>query len=684
MHVGNSVWASALLAFSTPILACESCEHPEQDVVMTRHVRRMQPDAQNTTVEPRGPLAWGQLNVLHTTDTHGWLEGHIREQNYGADWGDYVSFVKHMRQKARDLDVDLLVVDTGDLHDGAGLSDATGVATYGGVNGQLSNPIFEQLDYDLLTIGNHELYVSAIAYETFSQFAKSYGERYLTSNVQIRNPSTGELEYIGKKYRYFKTEKGLRIMAFGVLFDFTGNSNASVVTKAADMVKESWFIDAVNHKNVDAFVLIGHNPVGLKSSTNTLQTVYKAIRAIKPDTPIQMFGGHTHIRDFAVYDDKSVGLESGRYCETLGWLAVSGINPHGKANPKGVPTPTMKAQKNSTASASASVASSTSASTLRFFRRYLDWNRMTFEYHAEGSQAKAFDTNKGLAVSKNITATRKELNLTSIYGCAPQTWCLSCAPFKSEGSIYSLLDTALSATIVTKERAEKPRLIVTNTGHIRFDLAEGTFDYDSSFIVSPFTDAFQYLPDVPYHLASQVLDGLENGNYPSKRDLSSADFGFTQMNPLLDSCIDPPVTHDHLITKRSYPGGRIIRRQTTTTPGYTTTDDFGTDGDDTIHSKIPYYSYPNFFQANGSLPANGTLAADAAVDLIFLDYIAGSVVKVLNGLGGNYTNSEVTYYLPKNFTTNSYLPKYAQMSPEWQANVPNCPVGLGIGYNITS
>jgi hypothetical protein len=41
------------------------------------------------------------------------LEGHIREKNYGADWGDYVSFVKQMRQKARDLDVDLLVVDTG-------------------------------------------------------------------------------------------------------------------------------------------------------------------------------------------------------------------------------------------------------------------------------------------------------------------------------------------------------------------------------------------------------------------------------------------------------------------------------------------------------------------------------------------------------------------------------------------
>lgn len=71
MRVTNSAWTSALLALATPVFACESCEHPEQDVVMTRHVRRMQPDAQNATVAPRGPLAWGQLNVLHTTDTHG-------------------------------------------------------------------------------------------------------------------------------------------------------------------------------------------------------------------------------------------------------------------------------------------------------------------------------------------------------------------------------------------------------------------------------------------------------------------------------------------------------------------------------------------------------------------------------------------------------------------------------------
>lgn len=72
MRVGSSLWASVFLALGTPVLACESCEHPERDVVMTRHTRRMQSDAQNATVAPRGPLAWGQLNFLHTTDTHGW------------------------------------------------------------------------------------------------------------------------------------------------------------------------------------------------------------------------------------------------------------------------------------------------------------------------------------------------------------------------------------------------------------------------------------------------------------------------------------------------------------------------------------------------------------------------------------------------------------------------------------
>jgi 2',3'-cyclic-nucleotide 2'-phosphodiesterase (5'-nucleotidase family) len=311
-----------LIALPLPLLACDDCTSTKNEVVQTRLVRRMQPDAKNATSMPRGPLAWGQINFLHTTDTHGWLEGHLKEPNYGADWGDFVSFTNHMKRRAISMGVDLLIVDSGDLHDGAGLSDATSS------NGLISNPVFENIDYDLLTIGNHELYVSSIAYEHFYQFAKVYGDRYLTSNVEIYNPLTGKLEYIGKQYRYFTTKMGksfppvfsslircvgLRIMAFGVLFDFTGNSNASVITTAAKMVTQQWFINAVNYtKSIDMFIVLGHNPAGRKHTVSTFPTVYQAIRKIKPDTPITFFGGHLHVRDTMVYDNKTVSFASGR------------------------------------------------------------------------------------------------------------------------------------------------------------------------------------------------------------------------------------------------------------------------------------------------------------------------------------------------------------------------------------
>lgn len=142
-----------------------------------------------------------------------------------------------------------------------------------------------------------------------------------------------------------------------------------------------------------------------------------------------------------------------------------------------------------------------------------------------------------------------------------------------------------------------------------------------------------------------------------------------------NSCIDPPITHDHL-TKRSYSGGKLHRRQTSSVPGYTTTDDFGTDGDDTIHSQIPDYEMPNDVQANASFPTDGSMPA--AVDLIFLDFIASEyVLPALASVGANYTISDVSYYVPQTFTTNSYFQVYAKLA--WQANVPNCPVGEGVG-----
>jgi len=78
------------------------------------------------------------------------------------------------------------------------------------------------------------------------------------------------------------------------------------------MIKQDWFVKAVNFdKPIDLFLLIGHNPARPTVSGSTFGIVHQAIRAVHANTPIQIFGGHTHIRDFAVVDQSTTALGSG-------------------------------------------------------------------------------------------------------------------------------------------------------------------------------------------------------------------------------------------------------------------------------------------------------------------------------------------------------------------------------------
>lgn len=57
---------TSLVAALPAVLACDSCYGPQDEVVHTRNVRRMQPGVPDATVGPKGPLEWGTLNFLHT------------------------------------------------------------------------------------------------------------------------------------------------------------------------------------------------------------------------------------------------------------------------------------------------------------------------------------------------------------------------------------------------------------------------------------------------------------------------------------------------------------------------------------------------------------------------------------------------------------------------------------------
>lgn len=120
---------SLALALASAVRACGDDHDHAHDHSRSRVVKRVQEYSSSSwsIAGPTRPLEWGELNVIHTTDSHGWLLGHQKasapEPNYSGTFGDFADFVRYMKEEAVKRGVDLLLVDSGDVHDGTGLSD---------------------------------------------------------------------------------------------------------------------------------------------------------------------------------------------------------------------------------------------------------------------------------------------------------------------------------------------------------------------------------------------------------------------------------------------------------------------------------------------------------------------------------------------------------------------------------
>lgn len=76
------------------------------------------------------------------------------------------------------------------------------------------------LTYDVLAIGNHELYKYEAARWIYDR-RDSWGGRYLTSNVNITVEEEGQWKSvpIADRVAKFQTKAGRQVTAFGVIFD---------------------------------------------------------------------------------------------------------------------------------------------------------------------------------------------------------------------------------------------------------------------------------------------------------------------------------------------------------------------------------------------------------------------------------------------------------------------------------
>lgn len=89
---------SSFIALALAAVAAYACPGEEHDHAH-EHSRRAFP--QTPLTPPSRALEWGDVNIIHTTDSHGWLLGHQKasfpEPNYRCvtrAWAEYAARAK--------------------------------------------------------------------------------------------------------------------------------------------------------------------------------------------------------------------------------------------------------------------------------------------------------------------------------------------------------------------------------------------------------------------------------------------------------------------------------------------------------------------------------------------------------------------------------------------------------------
>lgn len=408
-------------------------------------------------------LPWGKVNLLVLTDVHSWIAGHERhESNMNVDYGDVLSFVERLHRfvdAQEDDPMDLYLVMNGDFMDGTGLS--TRPPKY-------LAPLLKQMPFDVINLGNHELYDNATIDFILDEFIPEWDGHYLTSN-SLYEPTAQPL---GSRYCILKG-RASTILTFGFLFNFPGHSKNTIVENVQDAVRESWFQDALMNEKYDTILVMAHMHV----TDPLVQVILDAIRK-HTSCSVAFVTGHTHLRRYEVLDENSVSFEAGRFLDTIGFLSW---NPADAAT--GSPL----------------------SSEEKFPHLFIDTKRDTLIelLHQTDNSIRTLPTMEGIRLTDKIHTTQDEMGLLETVGCSPHIYSLS-TPMNKDLSLWGLY----IHQIIPQRLLQTPgKVYVEGTGSLRYDLMNGKILLDDVISICPFNQTIHEIAvDVS---AAKLLEALD-------------------------------------------------------------------------------------------------------------------------------------------------------------------------------
>jgi 2',3'-cyclic-nucleotide 2'-phosphodiesterase (5'-nucleotidase family) len=246
-----------------------------------------------------------EVTFLHTNDIHGhfmgskatWLE---HEPPVGG-FGSLKEFSHQEQIAARRQARPLFVIDAGDWFTGAPESDLTdGAAMIAGLN---------QIDYDYLTIGNHEFDVGS---DTLIQRIAELKHPVITSNVYLKT-DTQPQQFPGTIPNAIVEKKGIKFGFFAVLtedmkgYNIEGVKFDRVVPTARRQIRN------LSDSGADIVVAITH--IGLEEDRKLARMV---------DGIDVIVGAHSHSRlQKPEFEDNTIIVQAGSQLNQVGRLDLN-------------------------------------------------------------------------------------------------------------------------------------------------------------------------------------------------------------------------------------------------------------------------------------------------------------------------------------------------------------------------
>ncbi|KAH9024479.1 hypothetical protein EDB83DRAFT_2320093 [Lactarius deliciosus] len=184
------------------------------------------------------------------------------EPNFSGDFGDFASFVAHMK-KIADADSTNRLQSLGRIPACPPVSSRPEFE----FDRAQSNQVFSQLPCDVLAIGNHKLYIYANALDIHQNFASKFLGRYLSSNVDIAilgpngspvSVPVGIASPSSRRERAARSPFSVSCMALPETVTIKGGRHGERSLGRA--LTSAQFADTIKDEP-DLFLLVGHMPV---------------------------------------------------------------------------------------------------------------------------------------------------------------------------------------------------------------------------------------------------------------------------------------------------------------------------------------------------------------------------------------------------------------------------------------